>query len=144
MDLATEVVHGRVGELARDQFNDIDLSGAQRAAHQHQEFPSPPHLAGGGASRDHAEEAQRLAERQAMGGPGDLGQLPRVPQNVRDVVSEGRDDERYSGTATAFHPDNNDGCVVQELPESLRAAVEVLDQKLCGLVIDAKPQGPVQ
>jgi integrase len=36
------------------------------------------------------------------------------------------------------------GVYVQELPESVRTAVEALDQKLCGLVVDAKPQGPVQ
>jgi len=49
------------------------------------------------------------------------------------------------GTPAPLHANYNLGVYVQELPERVPAAVEALDQKLCGGgLAEAKPGGAVQ
>ena len=57
------------------------------------------------------KKTEGLAEGQAVGRPGDLGQLPRLPQDVRHVVPEGRDHQGYPGAAAAYDANNHVGRV---------------------------------
>ncbi len=110
MGMAAEVDYRGALELAGDQHFEPDFPlGEERAPDQHQELSAAPHLAGGRARWHYATEAEGLAEGQAVGGPGNLGQLPRVPPHLRHVVPESRDDQGYSGATAAHHADNDVG-----------------------------------
>ena len=63
------------------------------------------------AGRHHASETEGLAERQAVGRSHDLGQLPRVSQDLRDVVPRERRREEYPGSIAAYDANDHVGRV---------------------------------
>jgi hypothetical protein len=66
-----------------------------------------------------------------------------TPKIITAAILGFEEQKRHIDTQIHSTPMATLGVYVQELPESVRTAVEALDQKLCGLV-EVKPQGGVQ
>jgi len=130
--------------VACDEHLESDLPLVeQRAPDQHQELLAASHLAGGRARWHYAAQAEGLAQGKQWVDPAtsvNFRAFRRTCATWFQKVGTTKDIQAQLRHTT---PMTTLGVYVQELPESVRTAVEVLDQKLCGLAV-AQPSVSVQ